>query len=55
METSVVYSAYNSINSNEDIKKSIHNYIKYKISKINKIENFELKALNLRSYYHKNF
>ncbi len=55
METSVVYSVYNSINNNEDIKKSIHNYnIKYKISKINKIENFELKALNLRSYYHKN-
>ena len=28
--------------------------MKYKIKKIEKINNFELKFLNLRSYYHNN-
>ena len=55
-KTSIVYSIYNS----KDVyrKKIIHlinqHNIKYKIKKIGKIENFELKSFNLRSYYHKN-
>ena len=55
-ETSIVYSIYNS--KNIDRKKIIHlinqHNIKYKIKKIEKIENFELKSFNLRSYYHNN-
>ena len=55
-ETSIVYSIYNS--KDLDRKKIIHlinqNNIKYKIKKIEKIENFELKSFNLRSYYHNN-
>ena len=55
-ETSIVYSVHNSIdkrkvNIEELIK--IHNF-KYKINKINKIDSFELKSLNLRTYYHNN-
>ena len=55
-KTSIVYSIYNS--KNIDRKKIIHlinqHNIKYKIKKIEKIENFELKSFNLRSYYHNN-
>ena len=55
-ETSVVYSIHNSTNKNkENIEELIKYYnFKYKINKINKINNFQLKSLNLRSYYHKN-
>ena len=55
-ETSVVYSLNNlKFNNSEDIKNFIQKYnFKYKISKISKIEKFELKSLNLRSYYYKN-
>ncbi len=55
-KTSIVYSIYNS--RDIDRKKIIHlinqHNIKYKIKKINKIENFELKSFYLRSYYHNN-
>ncbi len=55
-KTSIVYSIYNS--KNIDRKKIIHlinqHNIKYKIKNIEKIENFELKSFNLRSYYHNN-
>ena len=55
-KTSIVYSIYNS--KDIDKKKIINlinqNNIKYKIKKIEKIENFELKSFNLRSYYHSN-
>ncbi len=55
-KTSIVYSIYNS--KDVDRKKIIHlinqHNIKYKIKTIGKIENFELKSFNLRSYYHKN-
>ena len=55
-KTSIVYSIYNS--KDVDRKKIIHlinqHNIKYKIKKIGKIENFELKSFNLRSYYHNN-
>ena len=55
-KTSIVYSIYST--KNIDRKKIIHfinQYnIKYKIKKISKIENFELKSFNLRSYYHNN-
>tara|TARA_B100000579_G_C22817696_1_gene848822 strand:- start:785 stop:1864 length:1080 start_codon:yes stop_codon:yes gene_type:complete len=55
-ETSVVYSIQNPHNKKKfNIKDLIHFYnFKYKINKIEKVENFELKFLNLRSYYHKN-
>ena len=55
-ETSIVYSIHNQIGKiNENIKELIEKYnFKYKIEKIEKIENFELKSFNLRSYYHKN-
>ena len=55
-KTSIVYSIYNRQNiKNENISKLIHQYNpKYLIKKIEKIENFELKSLMLRSYYHKN-
>ena len=55
-ETSIVYSVYNSINKkNENIKDLIQAYnFKYKIDTIKKIDSFELKSLNLRSYYHNN-
>ncbi len=55
-KTSIVYSIYNS--KDIDREKIIHlinqNNIKYKIKKIEKIENFKLKSFNLRSYYHNN-
>ncbi len=55
-QTSIVYSIHNSSNKNtENIIDLIKKYnFKYKIIKINKLEAFELKSLNLRSYYHKN-
>ncbi|MDA9629823.1 FAD-dependent monooxygenase [Candidatus Pelagibacter sp.] len=55
-ETSIVYSVNRLINSNsENIEKliKIYNY-KYEIKKIEKINKFELKSLNLRSYHHNN-
>ena len=56
IETSVVYSVNNVVGKkNENIKELIEDYnFKYKIEKIEKIDNFELKSLNLRSYYHNN-
>ena len=55
-KTSIVYSIPNS--KYVDRKKIIHlinqHNIKYKIKKIEKIEKFEIKSFNLRSYYHKN-
>ena len=52
-ETSVVYSFYNK--KNENINDLIEKYNrKYKILKIEKINSFELKSLNLRSYYQDN-
>ena len=55
-ETSIVYSINNLGNKDkENIKKLIRKYnFKYIIKKINKIELFELKSLNLRSYYNNN-
>ena len=55
-ETSIVYSVHNSIDKKkENIKELIEAYnFKYKINKIEKIDSFELKSLNLRSYYHNN-
>ena len=55
-ETSIVYSFYNSNNQkNENIEQLILNKnFKYKIRSIEKIDSFELKSLNLRSYYYKN-
>ena len=54
-ETSIVYSVHNSSEKVNDINELIQKYnFKYKINKINKIENFELRSLNLRSYYHNN-
>ena len=54
--TSVVYSiSMDNYKKKEDINKLIHHYnSKYKIKKIEKINSFELKALNLRSYYYNN-
>ena len=52
-ETSVVYSFYNK--KNDNINDLIEKYNrKYKILKIEKINSFELKSLNLRSYYQDN-
>jgi 2-octaprenyl-6-methoxyphenol hydroxylase len=55
-ETSIVYSVHNSINKKEkNIEKLIKDKnFKYKIRKISTIKNFELKSLNLRTYYHDN-
>ena len=55
-ETSIVYSIYNSCDKkNENIDELIRTYnFKYKIVKIGKIDSFELKSLNLRSYYNNN-
>ena len=50
-ETSVVYSFYNK--KDENINNLIEKYNhKYKILKIEKINSFELKSLNLRTYHH---
>ncbi len=54
-KTSIVYSVHNSGEKVKDINELIQKYnFKYKINKINKIENFELRSLNLRSYYYNN-
>ena len=54
-ETSIVYSIHNSIEKDDDIFDLIKKYnFKYKITKIDKFHSFELKSLNLRSYYHNN-
>ena len=54
-ETSVVYSINNHVKKINEIISLIKSYnFKYELKKINKIEFFELKGLNLRSYYHKN-
>ena len=54
-QTSVVYSIQSRNKKNDNIEELIHHYnFKYKINKIEKIENFELKSLNLRSYHHNN-
>ncbi|WP_435166108.1 FAD-dependent monooxygenase [Candidatus Pelagibacter bacterium nBUS_28] len=55
-ETSVVYSVHNSNDSkDENIEQLIKDKnFKYKIKNIEKIQSFQLKSLNLRSYYHDN-
>jgi len=55
-ETSIVYSIHNlNIKKKENIEQLIKDKnIKYRIRNIEKINNFELKSLNLRSYQHKN-
>jgi 2-octaprenyl-6-methoxyphenol hydroxylase len=55
-ETSIVYSIHNSTNQkNENIEQLIKDKnFKYKIRNIKKIDSFELKSLNLRSYHYKN-
>ncbi len=55
-ETSIVYSLdSNSKRKNENINDLINKYnVKYKIKKIEKSKSFELKSINLRSYYNKN-
>jgi len=55
-ETSIVYSIHNSINpKKENIEQLIRDKnFKYKIRNIDKINRFELKSLNLRSYYKNN-
>ncbi len=55
-ETSIVYSLNNKFRKNKvNIKDLIKKYnFKYKLIKIDKIDSFELKSLNLRSYYHQN-
>ena len=55
-ETSIVYSAHNKFSKKkENIEELIKAYnFKYKINKIDPINFFELKSLNLRSYYHNN-
>ena len=54
-ETSIVYSVHNSTEKENNISELIKKYnFKYEIIKIDKIDSFELKSLNLRSYYHNN-
>ena len=55
-ETSIVYSIHNSKDpKNIDVEQLIRDKnFKYKIISLEKINSFELKSLNLRSYYHKN-
>ena len=55
-KTSIVYSIHNLNNREEEnIKQLIINQnFNYKIRNIEKINSFELKSLNLRSYFHKN-
>ena len=55
-ETSIVYSIHNTgSKKKENIEQLIKDKnFKYKIRKIEKINRFELKSVNLRSYYHKN-
>jgi len=55
-ETSVVYSIHDSHDKkNDNVEQLIKDKnFKYKINKIEKINSFEIKLLNLRSYYYKN-
>ena len=55
-KTSIVYSVHNSNNNEaENIKDLIKDKnFKYKIRDLEKIDSFELKSYNLRSYYYKN-
>jgi len=54
-ETSIVYSVHSSTEKENNISELIKKYnFKYEIIKIDKIDSFELKSLNLRSYYHNN-
>ena len=55
-QTSIVYSLYSSNNQKEEnIDQLIRDKnFKYKIKNMDKINSFELKTLNLRSYYHNN-
>ena len=55
-KTSIVYSMHNSNNlEEENIKELIKDKnFYYKISEVEKINSFELKSFNLRSYYHNN-
>jgi 2-octaprenyl-6-methoxyphenol hydroxylase len=55
-ETSVVYSIHDSNDKkNENLEQLIKDKnFKYKINKIGKINSFEIKLLNVRSYYYKN-
>ena len=54
-KTSIVYSVHNSNNREENIKELIKDKnFNYKIRNVEKINSFELKSLNLRSYYHNN-
>ena len=51
-ETSIVYSINKKEENIEELIKSYN--FRYKINEIGKIDSFELKFLNLRSYYHNN-
>ena len=55
-KTSIVYSVHNSnIQSEKNIKELIkEKNLNYKIRHMEKIHSFDLKSLNLRSYYHNN-
>ncbi len=55
-QTSIVFSIKNNLVKNKsDIINLIYKYnYKYKIINISKLESFELKSFNLRSYYHNN-
>ena len=55
-ETSVVYSIHDAKNNKKDRIEDLIRYynFKYKIKNIQKIDSFELKSFNLRSYYHNN-
>ncbi len=55
-KTSIVYSVYNSNNREEEnIKELIKDKnFNYKIRKVEKINSFDLKSLNIRSYYYNN-
>ncbi len=55
-ETSIVYSIHDFKNKKKDKIEDLIKYynFKYKIKDIQKLNSFELKSFNLRSYYHKN-
>ena len=55
-ETSVVYSIHDVKNKKKDKIEDLIRYynFKYKIKNIQKIDSFELKSFNLRSYYYNN-
>ena len=55
-ETSIVYSVHDAKNKKKDKIEDLIRYynFKYKIKNIQKIDSFELKSFNLRSYYHNN-